>query len=58
MRMPRKHVSYARDQRERAKREKRYLVTVAVEKCVTVQRLADRKLAKRIANFALKVLNA
>jgi hypothetical protein len=57
------NVRYEKPMRERAKREKKFLVTVAVDgrqagdDSCTVQRVADLQLARRIANLALELLN-
>jgi hypothetical protein len=57
------NVRYEKKMRDRAKREKKFLVTVAVDgrevrdDSCTVQVLADLKLAKRMANLAVELLN-
>lgn len=55
-------VSYPKDLREKAKQDKRYMVTVSVNGSlvkgggITVQRLADFKMAKEVAGLAGRIL--
>jgi len=57
------NVRYEQQLRNRAKREKLFLVTVNVDgkaigdDCCTVQRVADLKLAQQVCHFALQLLN-
>lgn len=57
-------ISYPADLRNKAKAGKRFLVTVSVngefagDDSVTVQRAADLKLAREIADLAVRILNA
>ena len=57
------HVRYEKSMRERAKAQKKSLVTVAVDgreagdDSCTVQLIANTKLAQRIAKLALELLN-
>jgi|GEM_PF-6285022 len=55
-------VSYSKSLREKAKQDKRYMVTVSVNgslakgDSITVQRLADFKMAKEVAGLAGRIL--
>ena len=57
-----KNVRYEKAQREKAKREKKYLVTIDVNghgiagDSATVQRIADEAMAKRVAQLAIKLM--
>jgi hypothetical protein len=56
------NVRYEKDQRERAIREKKFLVTIAVngkhigDDSMCIQGLADLEFAKRLSNIGLEFL--
>jgi len=59
-----KSVRYSQDLRDRAKREKRFLITVSVDgrelgdgSC-TIQRIADLKMARRVVKYAIALMKS